>query len=143
MAFAEAAKQIRINPELAVWVIWTAINRIGERGRPITAEGVVRQPSQFAPTDRTNRLWPQSALPQRLDPINKQAYDIAVRTARDILDGKIPDPTGGATYFITGPEREGGDHERLRKRDGYSWKIFDVAPTEQVWQFYAPPRRRR
>lgn len=143
MAFAEAAQQIRMNPELAAWIIWTAINRIGEKGRPMTAAGVTREPRQFAPTEPRNKLWSQSALPHRLDPLNKQALDLAVQTARDILDGKIPDPTGGAMYFITGPESAGGAHERLRTQHGYTLQIFDVAPSQQVWQFYAPPRRRR
>jgi hypothetical protein len=68
---------------------------------------------------------------------------MALKIATDILDAKIPDPTGGAIYFITGPEIPGGRYEALRTRDGYSVEIFSPGGGKKQWRFYTPPKTQR
>ena len=45
-------------------------------------------------------MWRKSANPSKMTGANLASWNKAVATARGILTGKIPDPTGGATYFF-------------------------------------------
>ncbi|MGZ8348331.1 MAG: cell wall hydrolase, partial [Allosphingosinicella sp.] len=65
----------------------------------------IHQPGQFEPVREGNRRgrdsphWTRFGRPDLLDPAERASADQARRTARDLLTGRIPDPTGGATHF--------------------------------------------
>ncbi|MGZ8337127.1 MAG: cell wall hydrolase [Allosphingosinicella sp.] len=92
-------------PEDFVAVGWTAVNRVGRPGYGRTLRGVIHQPGQFEPVREGNRRgrdsphWTRFGRPDLLDPAERASADQARRTARDLLTGRIPDPTGGATHF--------------------------------------------
>jgi RHS repeat-associated protein len=94
--FAEASSE----PDARSAVGWAIVNRVGAPGYPSTLAGVILQPGQYASVGGT--LW-NMALFGPINSINEGALVQSNRTAFGILNGTIPDPTGGATLFYSGP----------------------------------------
>jgi len=80
---------------------WATINRVGAPGKPDTLSGVVFKAGQFKGVGKN--LWRLSGDPSSLTGPNRRAYAEALQVAQAILNGRIADPTGGATHFFSGP----------------------------------------
>ena len=86
-------------------VMWTVVNRAGCPGRPPgpcaeLLEAVVRRGQAYGSVrgGRFQRAWgsPPGAFWARYRP---GAWAGAREMAQDVLLGRVPDPTGGATHF--------------------------------------------
>ncbi|MEM1380564.1 MAG: cell wall hydrolase [Pseudomonadota bacterium] len=75
------------------------INRVDHRRFPSSVCGVVRQGGETAPCQFSWWCDGRSDLP-REESAWENARDLAAR----VLAGSEPDPTGGATYFYSGPD---------------------------------------
>ncbi len=110
--FAEANGEPWDYPDIG----WATINRVGAPGRPDTLSKVILQPSQFHGVN--NLQWRLAANPSSLTGPNRRAYAEALQVAQAILDGKMPDPTRGATHFFSGPS--GGKLDKNNNPPGYT-----------------------
>lgn len=98
--FSEGAGNPADYPALA----WSVVNRVGARRFPDSLSGVLQQ------TDKNGNyqlgydtpLWRASANPSSLTGGNALSYQKASDIAAGVLNGSIPDPTGGALYFHSG-----------------------------------------
>jgi len=98
--FSEGAGNDADYPGLA----WSVVNRVGARRFPDSLSGVLQQ------TDRNGNyqlgydtpLWRASGDPNSLTGKNALSYQKASDIAEGVLNGSIPDPTGGALYFHSG-----------------------------------------
>jgi spore germination cell wall hydrolase CwlJ-like protein len=90
VAYAEAGDQGESG--LAA-VVYTIMNRLADGRWGRTVESVVDAPGQFEPVMRAGGTW------RRLRPVTP-VQEATVRTIVDLaLQGRLPDPTGGARYF--------------------------------------------
>jgi len=103
MIFAEAANSHNV-ANAYEGVGWTALNRLGARDFGRTFQDIF-VPGQF--NAMSDPLWAQAQDPSQLSGTNADAYRRALAVARGILDGKIPDPTRGATFFYSGDTPNG------------------------------------
>ncbi len=90
VALAEAANQ-GDNGLLAV--VFTIVNRLGAGRWGGSVEQVVNAPRQFEPVLRAGGDWRALPAPR---PDQRARIDTLVNL---VLDGRLPDPTGGALYF--------------------------------------------
>ena len=95
--FAEAASKQDAYKSIG----WTVINRIRHRKHPNSLRDVIMQPGQFDAVDKP--LWKDAGTPSKLTGTNASAYSEALAIATGILNGRIPDPTEGATFFYHSP----------------------------------------
>jgi len=85
---------------------WSTINRVGREGYQPTLDEVLHADNQFAIVREGNQqgvdapLWIESASPERLRGDRRDRWLTARKVAHGILDGQLPDPTGGATRFF-------------------------------------------
>ncbi|MBL0115021.1 MAG: cell wall hydrolase [Sphingomonadales bacterium] len=93
------------NPEDFEAIGWTTVNRVGERQHGSTLDAVVNKPKAFeslevggGPKGGTP-LWRETADPEKLTGAKLKGWKRAMAVAEGILNGKIADPTGGATFF--------------------------------------------
>lgn len=80
---------------------WAIANRVGSREFGRTIEEVAHHRNAFESVQKNSHLWSQSAHPEVFTGPNAQAWQQSQATARGILSGAIPDPTGGATLFFS------------------------------------------
>jgi spore germination cell wall hydrolase CwlJ-like protein len=74
-------------------VVFTILNRLADGRWGRTVEAVVNAPGQFEPVMRAGGSW------RGLKPAS-EAQQARVNTILNLaLDGRLPDPTGGARYF--------------------------------------------
>lgn len=89
---------------------WSTINRVARDGFQPTLNEVLHAPGQFAivaagnPGGVDSRHWINSERPEQLRGVDRERWLQAEKTARAILDGQLPDPTGGATRFFASPD---------------------------------------
>ena len=101
MMFTEAAN----SPLSYAGIGWAALNRIGSdvphSGK--TLSEVIYSHGQFQGVGSgKDSLWALSADPANLQPGDLAAYNLALKIAAEILEGRLLDPTGGATTFYSG-----------------------------------------
>lgn len=84
---------------------WSVINRVGARGFPDNLDGVTQQKDHNGNYELAydKPLWRASGDPDSLSGRDALSYNAAARAAEGVLNGSIPDPTGGAQYFHSGP----------------------------------------
>jgi len=104
MIFTEAAG-FYDTPNLYNAIGFVAVNRVGATGYPKTLSGVINQPNQFQGIG--GPLFQASANPSSLTGGNGVAFALALSSATNILNGSVPDPTGGAISFYSGPSPGG------------------------------------
>ncbi|MGE4063387.1 MAG: cell wall hydrolase [Rhodospirillaceae bacterium] len=84
---------------------WTAVNRVGAPSFKNSIPAVIRMANAYYAYN--GPLWRKAeTAPDKLEPLNAKAFQRAQAVARGILEGRIPDPTGGAQYFYTGKTPE-------------------------------------
>lgn len=92
VAYAEAAGQ---GDTGLAGVVFTILNRLASGGWGSTVEAVVNARAQFEPVMRAGGDW--RAL-RPASPAERARIDTILNLA---LEGRLPDPTGGARYFQT------------------------------------------
>lgn len=111
MIFAEGGSLYRV-PGAMEGIGWVARNRMDAPGFPDTLQGVLTQPGrnnqpQFQAIGnavwRGSKQWQMAKDPSQLHGPDVAAYQRARDVAQGILSGQIPDPTGGATFYLTSP----------------------------------------
>jgi N-acetylmuramoyl-L-alanine amidase len=90
VAFAEAGNQ---GDSGLAGVIYTLLNRLGSGAWGGTVESVINAPGQFEPVMRAGGDW--RGL-RAVSAVERARIDTMLNLA---LDGRLPDPTGGALYF--------------------------------------------
>jgi RHS repeat-associated protein len=100
LGFTEAAEAFEV-PGAMEGVMSVARNRVESGIFPGSYEGVIHQPGQFQSVGGS--LWQQAGNPAALTGRNAAAYATALTVAEGIYYGTIPDPTGGALCFHSGP----------------------------------------
>jgi len=98
--FAEAAGYPNAYPPVG----WSIVNRVGAPGFPKTLSGVIYQQDSNGNYEFNgvgSPLWNEAGDPSDLTGPNAASYAQALTVANGILDGTIPDPTGGAEYFYS------------------------------------------
>lgn len=88
-------------------VAHVTLNRARSKAFPGTICGVVTQEAG----GRCQFSWVCDDNP--VTPRNREAYDKALRIATGALSGATPDPTGGATHFISAAIKTPGWAQRL------------------------------
>jgi HK97 family phage portal protein len=102
------------NPEDFEAIGWATVNRVGERQHGSTLDGVVNKRNAFQPLEvgggpkGGSLLWQETADPEKLTGAKLKGWKHAMAVAEGILKGKIADPTGGATFFISSSIYERG-----------------------------------
>jgi YD repeat-containing protein len=119
-------------PEDLPAIGWTMINRVGgkiwgqEFGSTLNAVLHQRYQYQFLPEGGGppggSAGWQESAHPEQLVGPNRVAWASAWNIAGQILEGRLPDPTGGATHFFASSRYNG---TRLSVRGWFRTAIFD------------------
>jgi len=94
-------------PEDYPGIGWAIANRVGTHDFGTTLNDVLQQKNAFAfiksgggPAAGSS-LWQASADPSNLTDGNAASWAAAQRVAAGIVNGSIPDPTGGATLFFS------------------------------------------
>ncbi len=81
---------------------WSMVNRVGQSQYGMTLNDVLRKPNAFSIFNNGGSAqYNLSAHPDQLTGPNLRSWNQAVAIAKGILDGSIPDPTGGATFFFS------------------------------------------
>ena len=100
-------------PQDAAAIGWTMVNRVGDREFGATLTDVLRQRNGFqivpeggGPAGGTAQ-WRATEDPSKLTGANTASWAIAQQVAAGIIDGSIPDPTGGATFFFSADDFDG------------------------------------
>jgi spore germination cell wall hydrolase CwlJ-like protein len=88
---------------------WAIVNRVGNPDFRPTLPGVINQPGQFdSVTNAKDGYWaktdPANNPDKSFNEPDGNSWAQANATAKGILNGTIPDGTGGATYFFSSPE---------------------------------------
>ena len=96
LMFAESAGVPAAYPAIG----YSIVNRVGAPGFPSSLTAVIFEPNQYASVG--GKLWNAAANPSQLTGANAASYAQARRIATGILNGTIPDPVPGATYFYSG-----------------------------------------
>ena len=95
------------NPEDFEAIGWATVNRVGERQHGMTLDAVLRKRNGFEILEvgggpkGDSPLWNETADPSKLKGDKKKGWDRAVSVSNGIFGGTIPDPTGGATFFMS------------------------------------------
>jgi len=79
------------DPSAGAAVMWTVLNRAREYRTSIFEE--VTRPGQY------QGIWTVQAKAWLDNPLDAAQLQALERTARQVLRGALPDPTGGATHF--------------------------------------------
>lgn len=95
-----------------VAVAEVVMNRVGKSGYAGSVCGVARQKGQFAPRPRVSEAG---------------AYQVALSVADDVLSGRAPKVTGGATHFHT-PAVSPSWSKRFKRTGRIGSHIFYMAP---------------
>ena len=103
---------------------WSIVNRVGTPGFPGTLSSVIYEPGQFASIGQP--LWNAAGDPIQLAGLNAVSYAQALGVAGGILNGAIPDPTGGAEYFYSGGTPSGWFQNNLNS--GTLTPTYSVGP---------------
>lgn len=103
---------------------WSIVNRVGTPGFPGTLSSVIYEPGQFASVGQP--LWNAAGDPTQLAGLNAVSYAQALGVAGGILNGTIPDPTGGAEYFYSGGTPSGWFQNNLNS--GTLTPTYSVGP---------------
>lgn len=90
VAFAEAANQ---GDSGLLAVVCTILNRLADRRWGASVDAVLNARAQFEPVLRVGGDWRRLPVPR---PEQRARIDALINL---ILDGCLPDPTGGALYF--------------------------------------------
>jgi hypothetical protein len=134
-------------PEDSPAVGWTMVNRVGDRAFGATLTDVLRQKNayQIVPEGGGppggSAQWQATEDPSRLTGANAAAWAAAQRAAAGIINGSIPDPTSGATFFFSASDFDGkaknapGDFKRMLGASG--------APTLQPSIYKSQSKQRR
>ena len=130
--------------------MWAAVNRVGRRDKGATLDAVVNQKNAFEALKKGD-LWGMSANPSALTGPNKDAWDKAGEVARGILNGSIPDPTGGATMFLPAwayhPGDEAstpGDYPRMFREGRLAPSPYNSSPDWKAKNYFfveLPPHK--
>lgn len=102
------------NPEDFEAIAWTTVNRVGERQFGSTLDAVVNKRNAFQPLESGggpkggSQLWQETAHPEKLTGAKQEGWKHAMAVAEGVLKGKIADPTGGATFFMSSSVYERG-----------------------------------
>jgi len=102
------------NPEDFEAIGWTTVNRVGERQHGSTLDAVINRRKAFQPLEvgggpeGGSALWQETADPDKLTGAKLKEWKHALAVAEGILNGKIADPTGGATFFMASSVYERG-----------------------------------
>jgi len=94
-------------PEDYPGIGWAIANRVGTHEFGSTLNNVLQQKNAFAfiksggGPAAGSPLWQASADPSKLTGGNAASWAAAQRVAAGIVNGSIPDPTGGATLFFS------------------------------------------
>lgn len=92
---------------------WTVVNRIGQRQYGLTLDQVLRKKGAFAIVEEGggpaggSDLWKLTAQPEKMADGTVAGWQRARAVAYGILNGRIPDPTGGATFFFASSKYDG------------------------------------
>jgi len=112
-------------PEDAAAIGWAIRNRVGRRGYGATLKDVLRKDNAFQPLEEGggpaggSKQWRGGMDPSKLTGANAKSWAVAQQVAAGIIDGSIPDPTGGATLFFSSAKFDGswktapGDFRRM------------------------------
>ena len=134
-------------PEDSPAVGWTMVNRVGDREFGATLTDVLRQKNayQIVPEGGGppggSPQWRATEDPSKLTGANAAAWAAAQRAAAGIVDGSIPDPTAGATFFFSADDYDGkannapGGFRRMLGASG--------APTIQPSTYKSQSKQRR
>lgn len=90
VAWAEAANQ---GDSGLLAVVYTILNRLADRRWGDSVDQVLNAPRQFEPVMRAGGDW-RGLAPA--SPVQRARIDTLVNL---VLDGRLPDPTGGALFF--------------------------------------------
>ncbi len=90
LAYAEAGNQ---GEEGLTAVIYAVLNRLASGRYGSNIRVVIQSPGQFEPVDRAGGQW-RNLLP--LSPVQSATVATIINL---IQRGRLPDPTGGATFF--------------------------------------------
>ena len=96
MLFGEARGQ---SDEEKAAVAYTAINRIndGKKWNGTTLKGVILCPKQYSCFNSND---PNRRLLENPGAHDSQSYGACLRVARNVLEGRVADPTNGATHYF-------------------------------------------
>ena len=85
------------DPEATVAVAWVVVNRSRSRGQ--TVLGVLTAGRQWGTRLRSGRFRPSWPLPPAWGRRHASAVSAAAEVILGVLEGRVPDPTRGATCF--------------------------------------------
>jgi len=92
---------------------WATVNRVDATGFGDTLSDVVYQSNQYQSVPGGGGLpdgsaqWQASANPDSLTGDDAAAWQSAMSAAQGVLNGTIPDPTGGAQFFFASSTYDG------------------------------------
>lgn len=94
--FAEAAGENYLGKVAVAWVVK---NRVYSKKFPNTYENVIYQPWQF--TGVNSLLWKKTFYPKKLNPRELTSWQDAQKIAKEVIEGRISDPTRGADHYYS------------------------------------------
>lgn len=87
---------------------WSIVNRVGLAKFGKTLKDVGKQPQAFSSVDKGGSpQYRLSAHPSEMDPISAAKWQRAQQVAHDLMNGLIPDPTGGGQFFFASDHYNG------------------------------------
>lgn len=96
LIFGEAEDQPR---EAKIWIAGSVLNRVAAKAWPNTLHEVILQPGQYDPFKPNDPNYPKVTNPLKEAPAKRgEAWRESYEIAKDILSGKIKNPTE-ATHF--------------------------------------------
>jgi spore germination cell wall hydrolase CwlJ-like protein len=114
LIYAEASDHFDVDGAMEA-VGWTVRNRLAAPGFPKSLQSVIFQPNAFAAIGQPR--WQEASDPAALTGRAAASYRRACSVAKGILDGSIPDPRPGSTFFHSREPRK-GDFFYSRLRSG-------------------------
>jgi hypothetical protein len=114
----------RNTPDDLPAIAWSTVNRIGDPMFGKTLDQVAGQHKAFQSMPNGGGAaggssgWRDSADPSKLTGLDAKAWRQAQAAAHGVLTGAIPDPTGGAQYFMSSRDVSGDASKAVTE---YQW----------------------
>jgi len=78
-------------------------------------ESLINKGGAFYSVDNNEPKWVNSATPENLSASERASFNEAFRAATDVYYGRVADPTGGATFFLSARAPHNDPNYRVTK----------------------------